>query len=50
MSERCFLNVSSEGSLILESQAKGESGEGVLSEQIPMLDLLSEDSLLIRDQ
>ena len=50
VSERCFLNVSNEESLILESQAKGESWEGVLSEQIPMLDLLSEGSLLVRDQ
>ena len=45
VSERCFTNVSSEGSFTLESQAKGESGEGALSEQIPMLDLLSEGSL-----
>ena len=45
MGERCFLNVSSEGSLVLESQAKGESGEEVLSVQIPVFDLLSESSL-----
>ena len=45
VSERRFLIVSSESSLILESQAKRESREGVLSEQIPMVDLLSEGSL-----
>ena len=49
-SERCFANVSCECSLVLESQAKGESGQKILSEQIPVLDFFYKISHLIRNQ